>query len=324
MIAYISPLISLGISFVALHFLLQSSLANLVLDHPNQRSLHTQITPRTGGLGLIAGILVGWLLATPDWGWIGALFFLVSISFLDDMRGLSVVWRLLAQLLACTLFVLTYAQIPTWWGLVLAIIAMTWMVNLYNFMDGADGLAGGMALFGFGFYALAAYLAGDSHFAVMSACIAAATAAFLLFNFHPARIFMGDAGSVPLGFLVGSMGLYGWQRGLWPVWFPALVFSPFVVDATVTLFKRLLRKEKIWQAHKSHYYQRLVQMGGHRKTAIAEYVLMLATGSSAVLLLNQTMPIVLEVLAFWTLLYFVLMWIIDKRWSVSKRPGDAF
>ena len=312
-------------TFLTLFFLLKTRLVNIALDQPNQRSLHTQIVPRTGGLAVMAGVLIVWTLMAQEWFWMALLLFLAVISLMDDMRGLSVHWRLIMQLLASALFVLIDIPNPTWWLLVPALFAIVWMVNLYNFMDGADGLAGGMTLFGFGFYALAAYLNGNLNLAVMNGCVSTAALAFLLFNFHPARIFMGDTGSVPLGFLAGSMGLYGWQRGLWPAWFPVLVFSPFIIDATVTLLKRLLRSEKIWQAHKSHYYQRLVQMGwGHTNTAIAEYILMFAVGGSAVFLLNQTMSIVLGVLAFWALLYFTLMWIIDKRWSVSKRPGDAF
>jgi UDP-N-acetylmuramyl pentapeptide phosphotransferase/UDP-N-acetylglucosamine-1-phosphate transferase len=95
--------------------------------------------------------------------------------------------------------------------------------------------------------------------------VAAAAAGFLCFNFHPARIFMGDVGSVPLGFTAGALGLVGWRSGAWPLWFPLLVFAPFILDATVTLLRRALRGEKVWQAHRSHYYQRMVQMGlGHR------------------------------------------------------------
>ncbi len=313
------------VTFFALILLLKTRLVNLTLDQPNHRSLHTDATPRTGGLAIMAGVMIVWSLMTQEWLWLSLLMSLTAVSLIDDMRGLAVRWRLLIQLLACAIFVLGVMPNLAWWVSILVILAMAWMANLYNFMDGADGLAGGMAVFGFGFYGLAAYLTGDIHFAVMSACIATAASAFLLFNFHPARIFMGDAGSVPLGFLAGSMGLYGWQLGLWPIWFPVLVFSPFIVDATVTLLKRLLRREKIWQAHKSHYYQRLVQMGwGHGKTAISEYILMFAAGGSAVLLLNQAKPVILGAGAVWIMLYLALMWTIDKRWFADKRPGDAF
>jgi UDP-GlcNAc:undecaprenyl-phosphate GlcNAc-1-phosphate transferase len=307
-------------TFLTLLLLLRTRLVSIALDQPNQRSLHNMATPRTGGLAIMVGMLIAWCLMLQAWIWIALLLFLVTVSLVDDMRGLSVRWRLLAQLLACTIFILTGMPNLAWWTLPLLILAMTWMVNLYNFMDGSDGLAGGMALFGFGSYALAAYFANDTQLALMSGAIASAALAFLLFNFHPARIFMGDAGSVPLGFLAGSMGLYGWQHGNWPLWFPILVFSPFIVDATATLLKRLLRGEKIWQAHRSHYYQRLVQLGwGHRKTAIAEYALMIATGGSAVLLIHQPMLMVLFVLMLWILVYAAIMWLIDRFWAAHIR-----
>jgi UDP-GlcNAc:undecaprenyl-phosphate GlcNAc-1-phosphate transferase len=307
-------------AFLALLLLLRTRLVSIALDQPNQRSLHSMTTPRTGGLAIMVGVLIAWCLMMQAWLWIALLLFLVIVSLVDDVRGLSVRWRLLAQLLTCTIFVLVNLPNLAWWAQVLLVLAATWMVNLYNFMDGSDGLAGGMALYGFGSYALAAYFANDVQLALMSGAIASAALAFLLFNFHPARIFMGDAGSVPLGFLAGSIGLYGWQHGNWPLWFPILVFSPFIVDATVTLLKRLLRGEKIWQAHRSHYYQRLVQLGwGHRKTAIVEYALMLAVGVSAVFLLTQPGLVVLYVLTLWVLLYVAIMWLIDRFWAAHIR-----
>jgi UDP-N-acetylmuramyl pentapeptide phosphotransferase/UDP-N-acetylglucosamine-1-phosphate transferase len=176
---------------------------------------------------------------------------------------------------------------PVWQAV--AVLAVIWTTNLYNFMDGSDGLAGGMALFGFAAYAAAAWLAGDGIFAALAASIAAAAAAFLRFNFPPARVFMGDAGAIPLGFLAATLGLLGWREGYWPIWFPVLVFSPFVLDASVTLARRVLRGERFWVAHKIHYYQRLVRLGwGHRNTALAEYALMAACGGAALWALGQT------------------------------------
>src|SRR5262249_56892173 len=124
-----------------------------------------------------------------------------------------------------------------------------------NLRDGSDGLAGGMALIGFGAYAVAANDAGHGALAGVSIAVAAASAAFLFFNFAPARIFMGDVGSVPLGFLAGTLGILGWREGAWPLWFPMLVFAPFACDATLTLIRRLLRRERVWEAHREHYYQ---------------------------------------------------------------------
>src|SRR5262249_47507440 len=127
----------------------------------------------------------------------------------------------------------------------------------------------------------AAAVAADAPFALVNFSFAAAAAAFLVFNFHPARIFMGDAGSVPLGFLAAALGTTGWLQGHWAWWFPPLVFSPFIVDASVPLARRLARGDRVWRAHRDHYYQRLVQLGwGHRRTALAEYMLMLACGGA--------------------------------------------
>ncbi len=154
-----------------------------------------------------------------------------------------------------------------------------WMTNLYNFMDGSDGLAGGMALFGFSMYGIAALLGDNDTFAMLNFSVAAAALGFLYYNFPPAKVFMGDAGSIPLGFLVAGMGLWGWQLGCWGAWFPLLAFSPFIVDASVTLVKRTLHGVKITEAHREHYFQRAIQMGWrHRQVALVEYVLMLGVG----------------------------------------------
>ena len=217
---------------------------------------------------------------------------------------------------------MTMALLPgyPWWLQILVVLAITWMINLYNFMDGSDGLAGGMALFGFAGYAVAAVLANNMQMAVMNTAIVGASLAFLLFNFHPARIFLGDGGSVPLGFLAGAIGLYGWEEGLWPVWFPVLVFSPFIIDASATLLKRLLSGERIWQAHRTHYYQRLIQLGwSHRRTALAEYGLMMAASGTGLMLIGQPLSILLTVLAFWLLSYLAMLWVIDRQWAINSR-----
>lgn len=308
------------VTLLALVILLKTRLAAMALDQPNQRSLHTKVTPRTGGLAIMAGVIAAW----PLLGHIGVfmipLVVLMAVSLIDDIRGLPVHWRLLAQLVLSAGFVAAVMPDDPWWLMFPVVLAITWMINLYNFMDGSDGLAGGMAVFGFGFYALAAYLASDVQLAWMSGSIAAAALAFLLFNFYPARIFMGDAGSVPLGFLAGSIGLYGWQHGNWPLWLPILVFSPFIVDATATLLKRALGRERVWQAHRSHYYQRLVQMGwGHKKTAIAEYVLMAAAGLSGLSILQHGHALTAAVLIVWVWIYGLILYKVDRAWLAYKR-----
>jgi len=277
------PLTAFAATLVTVWWLVRSRFSTLALDHPNQRSLHQTAVPRAGGIGIHAGILLAWAVAKPNLPlslWL-ALAVLLAVSFLDDLRGVPALGRLAAHLLvagafATSLMLTDYGII----GVILAAFAMAWMANLYNFMDGSDGLAGGMAAFGFAFYGIAAWLSGSSAFALLNFSVAAAAAAFLVFNFHPARIFMGDVGSVPLGFLAAAFGIIGWQQHDWTWWFPLLVFSPFIIDASVTLARRLLRRERVWEAHRDHYYQRLVQLGwGHRRTALAEYGLMLACGA---------------------------------------------
>ncbi len=311
--------ISILIALAGLLVLLQPAFLGKAVDLPNERSLHTIPVPRTGGLGLMAGVLAGWAWAWQPWMWplLCCVLFLMLVSFLDDLYGLSAAWRFLMHFGAAGMF----AGLGLLSGInallaAVLVVAMVWMTNLYNFMDGSDGLAGGMALFGFGFYALAAGRAADVGLASVALAVVGAAVAFLAFNFHPAKIFMGDSGSIPLGFLAAALGLMGWRHGDWPLWFPVLVFSPFIADATVTLFKRLLRGEKVWQAHRNHYYQRLVQIGwGHRKTALCEYGLMLAAGASAIAMLGMPWSSQLAGLALWVMVYTVLMLKISRMWA---------
>lgn len=316
---WFAPLLSFAVTFFLLHWLLGSGIARVVLDEPNLRSLHASPVPRVGGLALMGGILAGW--GVLPLGGLGGVLLIAALlallSFLDDVRGLAAGWRLLAHFLAAAGFVAWLLPGIGLLSSILAVLATMWMINLYNFMDGSDGMAGGMAVLGFGFYGLAAGLAGDGGFASANLAIAASAGGVLVFNFYPAKVFMGDVGSIPLGFFAASLGLLGWQNGLWPLWFPVLVFSPFIVDATVTLVKRLLRKERVWQAHREHYYQRLVRMGyGHRNTALLGYVLMAITGAAAVWSEQQSQEVQLALLVAWAAIYLAGMRVIDVKWQL--------
>lgn len=306
-------LLSLGLCLLTLALLLRRA-SRLPLDWPNERSLHVVPTPRIGGLGIAVGVALALALQWPSglalliWPALA----LVGISLADDYLNLPARWRLLVHLAAAIWVVLMLRAGPVEGAV--ALFALVWMSNLYNFMDGADGLAGGMALFGFGCLAVLAGVAGDTELAALSAMVAAAALGFLVFNFPPARLFMGDAGSVPLGFLAAGVGLIGWQRGLWSWALPLLIFSPFIVDASVTLIKRGLRGERVWLAHREHYYQRLVRMGwSHRRLALSEYALMVAVAASAWWLTKnpQWQGVVILV---WCVFYVMGMAVIDRRW----------
>lgn len=313
----LAPLAAFFVALVAARLLLTPAGRRLALDTPNERSLHDAPVPRTGGIALAAGVAVACALAWPGLPvMLAAAAALAAVSFIDDVKGLSTIARLALHLGAAAAVLWLDLEVDAPLAFAVLALALAWSANLYNFMDGSDGLAGGMAVFGFGAYALAAHLAGAVTLAALCASIAAAALAFLLFNWHPARLFLGDVGSVSLGFLVGALGLQGWRIGAWPLWFPLLVFAPFMCDATLTLMKRLARRAPVWQAHREHYYQRLVQLGfGHRRTALIEYAAMAGCAALALLVFREPAVVQGIALAFAVVaLSGVAVWI-DRRWA---------
>lgn len=306
-------------TYVLLLGMLRSGVARMALDMPNQRSLHTSPVPRTWGLGLMAGILIGWALLGGVWLVPFAVMggALLAISLADDISGVAFGWRLLVHFVVAAVCVGMVFPSPVHVGwYVPLVLFVVWMINLYNFMDGADGLAGGMAFGGFGMYGMASWLGGDQELAFAVWTIALSSLAFLFFNFSPARIFLGDSGSVPLGFFAGAWGIWGWERGIWDFWFPLLVFSPFIMDASVTLAKRGLTGERIWQAHREHYYQRLIRMGwSHRSVALGEFGLMALAGVTGLFGLQMTRVGQLGILVVWGGVYLLLMRWVDIKWA---------
>ncbi|TAL12314.1 MAG: glycosyltransferase family 4 protein [Nitrospirae bacterium] len=297
--------------------------------------------PRTGGLAIFGSVLLGILLCValgegavfqaPAILWIlGMALLLGVVSFWDDRTGLSPGLRLGVQALAAAGVVwgagLAVPSIPVpfigslplgWLAVPVTMLFLMWMANLYNFMDGMDGFAGGMTVLGYGFLGVMAW-EHDHYLMGLAILIGAAAGGFLLYNLPPARIFMGDVGSVPLGFIAGALAVLGTRDGLFDIWTPLLIFSPFIMDATVTLVGRLLRGKNVWRAHREHYYQRLVLAGwGHRRTVLAEYALMLACGLSAVLYGRSGESLRLAILLGWVGIYGVL------AWGVRRVEGQA-
>ncbi|KVW90875.1 MraY family glycosyltransferase [Burkholderia cepacia] len=314
-------------STTILRVLLATGLAwRLATDIPNDRSLHTLPTPRVGGWGIVPVCVVALLALAPRlWLIAIAAAGLAAMSQIDDRRGLPARVRFSAHLAAVVALLVVFPADAPWWLLAAVGFAMVWLTNLYNFMDGADGLAGGMALFGFGGYAAAALGGANTSpdLVVAGAAIAGATLGFLLLNFHPARLFLGDAGSIPLGFLAGALGYWGWRTDIWPIWFPAMVFAPFIADASVTLLRRLLRGEKFWQAHREHYYQRMVRSGvSHGRTALYWYLIIL-TGI-IVALWAKGRPEPQQWLSFlaWYGVLACFGWLIDMRWRRFQSAAE--
>ncbi|MGC3962311.1 MAG: glycosyltransferase family 4 protein [Rhodocyclaceae bacterium] len=307
--------------------LLRTGLAwRIATDHPNARSMHSRVTPRVGGLGVMAALLLAVALAPADLptrALGGLALCLCAMSLVDDRRGLPVRLRFGAHCLAAFLAVWVTGAYHVGWGWALvAGLACVWMTNLYNFMDGSDGMAGGMALFGFGALAIAA---SSNGIGTMAAMTALGALGFLCFNWHPARVFMGDCGSVPLGFLAAALGIHGMSGGVWPWWFAPWVFSPFIVDATVTLLRRGLRGERVWQAHREHYYQRAIRMGaGHARVAAGWYAAMLVAAVTALCALRQgSGKLALALAGIVAAAFVIVALMIDIRWHRHQSKQDT-
>ena len=250
------------------------ALARDVLDIPNSRSAHTEPTPRGGGLGFVAAVLI----AVPYLGYLGFLVpsgsialvcasvFIASLGFLDDHGHVGTAWRLLGHAVAAALALYWVGGLPSLevlgWTLNpgvlsqgLALFYLVWLLNLYNFMDGIDGLAGmeavsvcvGMA----GLY----WFTGNSGLMVLPLVLASSVLGFLCWNFPVARIFMGDAGSGFLGFIFGVLSIQAAHVSPTFFWCWLILLGVFIVDASVTLIGRGVRGEKIYQAHDTHAYQ---------------------------------------------------------------------
>jgi UDP-N-acetylmuramyl pentapeptide phosphotransferase/UDP-N-acetylglucosamine-1-phosphate transferase len=248
-------------------WLILPALKRHVMDVPNDRSNHKEPVPRGGGVAMIAAALIGLVECGLPQGVFAATVLLAAVSFMDDLRGLPVSARLLAQLAAVALAISTLPEriFPDSVPLLLewATIAFLWVwfINLTNFMDGIDGISAMQAIMVSAGIALIHWLRPwlPSSLATEAGVIAASCYGFYLFNRSPAKVFMGDVGSIPLGFLIGylllTLAAYGYPL-------PALILPAYyVTDATLTLCKRLLRREKVWQAHSGHAYQQAVRGG---------------------------------------------------------------
>jgi UDP-N-acetylmuramyl pentapeptide phosphotransferase/UDP-N-acetylglucosamine-1-phosphate transferase len=271
-----------------------------ILDRPNPRSSHRTATPRGGGIAVCLTVLPIWAgLAIAGRAAPGVLVIVLgtlllgAVSWLDDLGGLAPASRLTAHGLAAALgsFALPPAAIalpgPLGPALCFAAIGLVWVwwINLFNFMDGIDGLAGGeAAAIGLGLVLFAGFGAGfDPLLAALAAAILGAAIGFLVWNWPPARIFLGDVGSTTLGYLTGFLLLGAALRGHWRI---ALVLPLyFLADATITLGRRLVRGERFWEAHRQHFYQRAVAHGlGHAavtRRVIATNVVLILLGWTA-------------------------------------------
>jgi Fuc2NAc and GlcNAc transferase len=265
------------------------ALRRRLLDVPNDRSSHTRPTPRGGGLAIALTVLfvIAWTGISGELEWsvvsaiLPSLFLVGLIGWLDDHFEIDILWRACTYLVAAGWFVWLMGGIPvmmlgafTWktgiWNIPLLVLGLAWLTNLYNFMDGADALAGLQAVLAGIAGAVLFWLQGAESLSFLAAVTAAAAAGFLVWNWPPARIFMGDVGSCFLGFLFGCLAVLGETMAGLPALLWLILLGVFVWDATCTLFLRMLRGETWYAAHRSHAYQRLLQLGwSHGRVALA-------------------------------------------------------
>jgi len=248
------------------------------LDVPNERSSHLHPTPSGGGVALLSAFTLGLLFSAMLYGaWdnsfvalsVAALILMV-LGIFDDLQGLSVRLRLALYSLICLLLaafllhgVETESTLQAWVLVLLAALALLWTLNLYNFMDGIDGLAALQTVLASCGAALLSWLTGHGgHYALFCLLLAAAHCGFLVWNCPPARLFMGDAGSVPTGFLLAALAVIGARQGLLNPFCWFILLAAFITDATWTLAWRMVSGQSFTQPHRTHAYQRLSRYWG--------------------------------------------------------------
>lgn len=275
----VAPILSFLLTGVVRRYALSSQL----IDFPNKRSSHTEPVPRGGGLSIVV-VAAAYLLVfgvIGKWPATSVIAFSVSgvavalTGWVDDHRNLRPRFRLLIHLSSASLLVIAVGALPGipfpgttlsvgWVGSFLAALSITWFLNLYNFMDGIDGLAGIEAVTVGGGGWLILWWIGEPSWAYAFLAVSLASLGFLVWNWPPAKVFMGDAGSGYLGFVFGGLFLLAWVNTNVSPWVWLILFGIFIVDASVTLLRRLLRGQRVHEAHRSHAYQHAaLKFGSH-------------------------------------------------------------
>ena len=334
MIAFLLLSAAFFVSLFGTRWYFSKSSGKLILDIPNERSSHSVPTPRGGGVVFsavfLASILVFYI-AVPENGelWralLGSGGIVAFTGWVDDRNHLSPKARLLAQSVAVAWALFCLGGMPELiltktitlklgiLGTMLAFIGGVWLINLYNFMDGIDGIAGGQGVFASLAGAWFFLQTGQATIATSLALLAVTLAGFLWWNWPPAKVFMGDVGSGFLGIVFFVYALEGEHTDSAPALVWAVLLSPFVIDATLTLFRRMKRKEKLFQAHKSHVYQLAVQEGySHQVVSLSflalDVILFVFLATTKCIGLYPVMPFVISLFIFTVLWYtFAKQW----------------
>jgi Fuc2NAc and GlcNAc transferase len=284
-----SAAVALVVSAVVTGLVRRFALSHGVMDIPNERSSHTTATPRGGGMSIVlactAALLVFAAVGTVESRLVIALLggggMVAAIGFLDDRRPMPTALRLAVHIAAAAWAVAWLGGLPAirvgnlvfsagWFGYVLGVLGIVWTLNLFNFMDGIDGIAASEAVFVGGGALLLNLHAVSAEVAAVACIFCAASAGFLIWNWPPAKIFMGDVGSGYLGYMIAVLAMAATRDNPIAVWVWLILGGVFFVDATVTLARRSLLGERLHEAHRSHAYQWLARRwGSHRRVTLS-------------------------------------------------------
>lgn len=315
-----------------------------ILDIPNVRSSHKNPIPRTGGVGILIGVVVGmWAgftlcsgrLDIPVWVLMGALFLGALMGMIDDMFHMPTAIRLplylsvsaIVAVFAVRIEVFDIPGLPAIFmgpilGVVFSVLFIAWYTNLFNFMDGIDGIAGATASVTMGALAIAFFAHDKLPLGIIAIATASASVGFLLHNYHPASVFMGDVGSVFLGLTAGALSLAVVELGILSLSAAVFLMLPFVFDSTFTLIRRMINRERFWTAHRSHIYQQMCDLGlGHR--SVTTIYTVCAVLFAVVGLYFDQLPGWTQVVVWWgslAILLFLSLYILFKN-SRKKITG---
>lgn len=336
----ILALIAAVISAVGVYFVRKWTLGKGMLDIPNERSSHSEPTPRGGGIVIALVSLTAFTIYSMAfrqeiaYGFLAGAVLIVVVSWIDDVRDLPPVVRIAVHLIAAALLLVDRGAYPIFFGgqmvevsgvleFVISLFFIVWFINAYNFMDGIDGIAGVQALTASAGWCALGVISGEASIAVFACLIFAASLGFLIFNWQPAKIFMGDAGSAFLGFTFSGIGLLSSPGpGVRILAFPVacLLLWPFMFDAFYTLFKRLLRHEKIWHAHRNHIYQQLVIRGYSHATVSTFYGIL----AFSITIVAVTMPAIGHSLVpAWVAAAAAGLLLLAVEYSIARRRASA-
>jgi len=333
---FAAPL-SWGLTRVVMHFALRRAL----LDIPNVRSSHSTPTLRGGGLAIAGIVLAGGIAAVPlsalpwefSWAWLSGSLVIAAVGWQDDLYGVRPGKRALVHLVASVAVMAALGGLPQirlgswtlslgWTGSVLAVAGIMWFLNLYNFMDGIDGIASVEAVTMGGFGGALLWWQGESGLAFLSFLIAAACAGFLWWNWMPAKIFMGDVSSGLLGYQLASLAVASERRGVLPLLVWGILGGVFIFDATATLLRRVLNGERLYEAHRSHAYQRAVQSGfNHAQVTTAVLLINVCLGALAcITVVRPSLMLPVFLVAFGGLAG-VYLWVEQRKPMYESRRG---